>query len=103
MKTKTIYHLDHDCNVVRVEVIEKKKKKKKNKKRSITMNIERLIENVHLERQPATKAKQIEKIFSKNYIAPGELPLKFQQKVLWTFGCPYAPQCKDNLKRDKNL
>lgn len=28
MKTKTIYHLDRDCNIVSIEVINKKKKKK---------------------------------------------------------------------------
>lgn len=26
MKTKTIYHLDHDCNIIRIEVIKKKEK-----------------------------------------------------------------------------
>ena len=26
MKTKTIYHLDHDCNIIRIEVIMKKEK-----------------------------------------------------------------------------
>lgn len=43
MKTKTIYHLDHDCNILRIEVITKE-----NKKRPITMNIERLFESVNI-------------------------------------------------------
>lgn len=42
MKTKTIYHLDQDCNVVRIEVITKQPKKKK---RPMIMNIERMKKN----------------------------------------------------------
>lgn len=43
MKTKTIYHLDHECNIVRIEVITKKKKK-----RPMVVNIERLIGKVNV-------------------------------------------------------
>ncbi|MGV0919761.1 hypothetical protein ACTS94_05140 [Empedobacter falsenii] len=43
MKTKTIYHLNYDCDkVVRIEVIQKSKKKKK---RPIVLNLERVIGN----------------------------------------------------------
>lgn len=45
MKTKTIYHLDYDCNIVRVEVITKDKS---NKKRPVIMNIERLFGKVNV-------------------------------------------------------
>lgn len=41
MKTKTIYHLDQDCNVVRIEVVEKRKK---SKNRPIVINLERVMD-----------------------------------------------------------
>lgn len=44
MKTKTIYHLDHDCNIVGIEV-----RKKSKKKRPIIMNIERLFESIKID------------------------------------------------------
>lgn len=44
MKTKTIYHLNHDCDkIVRIEVIEKTKKK-----RPIVINLERIVNNVEV-------------------------------------------------------
>ena len=42
MKTKTIYHLDYDCNIVSIEVVTKVKK---NKKRSITKGHQQKNEN----------------------------------------------------------
>ena len=46
MKTKTIYHLNHDCDkIVRIEVIEKTKKKKK---RPIVINLERIVNNIEV-------------------------------------------------------
>ena len=45
MKTKTIYHLDQDCNIVKIEVRQKSKKKKK---RSVVVNLERLVGNLNV-------------------------------------------------------
>ena len=36
MKTKTIYHLDQDCNIVKIEVIKKDRKKKPSPDRSVS-------------------------------------------------------------------
>jgi len=58
MKTKTIYHLDQDCNIVKIEVIEKQKK---NKKRPIVINLERLTDKV----QVINKGEYLASIFSK--------------------------------------
>lgn len=46
MKTKTIYHLNYDCDkIVRIEVTEKTKKKKK---RPIVINLERIVNNIEV-------------------------------------------------------
>ena len=48
MKTKTIYHLNHDCDkIVKIEVRQKSKNKKK---RPVVVNIERLVENFKIKR-----------------------------------------------------
>lgn len=54
MKTKTIYHLDQDCNIVKIEVITKNKKKWKKHSKKECLTKSRLhevftsIENEHL-------------------------------------------------------
>ena len=46
MKTKTIYHLNHDCDkIVKIEVRQKIKKKKK---RPVVVNLERLVGNLNV-------------------------------------------------------
>lgn len=64
MKTKTIYHLNHDCDkIVKIEVRQKSNKKKK---RPVVVNLERLVGELQLDPPPySARASYIEKAFNK--------------------------------------
>lgn len=57
MKTKTIYHLNHDCDkIVKIEIRQKTKKKKK---RPVVVNIERLVDKLVLDKPKPLEVNQL--------------------------------------------
>ena len=57
MKTKTIYHLNHDCDkIVKIEIRQKTKKKKK---RPVVVNLERLVDKLVLDKPKPLEVNQL--------------------------------------------